>query len=159
MDRMLSELLNLARAGTVMDDRRELDLETVTRDAWDCVDTLSATLEVESTTALYGDGDRLREAFTNLFENAVTHGGSAGAVRVGRIDSGEKIGFYVEDDGDGIPDEICETVFDWGETTESDGTGFGLAIVTEIIHAHGWEIGIAESKMGGSRFEMVIGEP
>ncbi|RCU44353.1 PAS domain-containing sensor histidine kinase [Haloplanus salinus] len=158
MDRMLSELLSLARAGTVIDDRRELDLETVTRDAWDCVDTLSATFEVESTTALYGDGDRLREALANLFENAVTHGGSAVTIRVGRIDSDEKIGFYVEDDGDGMPDEIRDTAFDWGETTDSEGTGFGLAIVTEIIHAHGWEIDIAESTTGGSRFEIVIEE-
>jgi PAS domain S-box-containing protein len=158
MDRMLSELHSLAQAGTVIDDRRELNLETVTRDAWDCVDTLSATLEVESTTALYGDGDRLREAFANLFENAVTHGGSAVTIRVGRIDSDEKIGFYVEDDGDGMPDEIRDTAFNWGETTDSEGTGFGLAIVTEIIHAHGWKIDIAESTTGGSRFEIVIKE-
>jgi signal transduction histidine kinase len=33
-----------------------------------------------------------------------------------------------------------------------------LAIVTEIIHAHGWEIDIAESTTGGSRFEIVIEE-
>jgi PAS domain S-box-containing protein len=157
MDRMLSELRSLAQAGTVIDDRRELDLETVTSDAWDCVDTRSATLEVESTTALYGDSDRLREAFANLFENAVTHGGPTVTVRVGRINSEEKIGFYVEDDGDGMPDEIRDTAFDWGETTDSEGTGFGLAIVTEIVHAHGWEIDVTESEMRGARFEIVTG--
>jgi len=156
MDRMLSELLGLARAGRTIEDRRRLDLETVARDAWECVDARSATLEVDSTTELYGDDSRLREAFENLFENAVTHGGSAVTIRVGQIDSERIVGFYVEDDGEGIPDEIRDTAFDWGRTTDSDGTGFGLAIVTEIVTAHGWEIDIAESEAGGSRFEIVI---
>lgn len=158
MDRMLSDLLSLARAGTVIDDRQELNLETVARDAWECVETRSARLHVESTATLYGDGGRLREALENLFDNAVTHGGETVTIRIGRIDSQEKIGFYVEDDGHGFPEEISDGAFEWGRTTESDGTGFGLAIVAEIVRAHGWQVDVAESVAGGARFEIVIDE-
>jgi len=36
----------------------------------------------------------------------------------------------------------------------SDGTGFGLAIVTDIVEAHGWQISVADSDEGGTRFEI-----
>ncbi|MFC6753861.1 PAS domain-containing sensor histidine kinase [Halorubrum tibetense] len=63
-------------------------------------------------------------------------------------------GFYVADDGPGIPPEERETVFEPGHTTDEDGTGFGLAIVERIVEAHGWSISIAESRAGGARFEI-----
>ncbi|WP_324664689.1 ATP-binding response regulator [Haloarcula sediminis] len=62
-------------------------------------------------------------------------------------------GFYVEDDGVGIPDEIREKVFGSGMTTASESTGFGLSIVTQIAEAHGWEVTVTDSQDGGARFE------
>jgi len=47
-----------------------------------------------------------------------------------------------------------DDVFDAGYSTLEDGTGFGLAIVTEIAEAHGWTVGITESDRGGARFEI-----
>jgi len=66
-------------------------------------------------------------------------------IRVGAI---ENNGFYVEDDGPGIPEEKREDVFDSGFTTNRDGTGFGLAIVKEIVEAHGWTVSVADSDEG-----------
>jgi signal transduction histidine kinase len=71
-------------------------------------------------------------------------------VRVGTFDGG----FYVEDDGPGIPKEKRETVLQAGYSSDADGTGFGLAIVKEIVEAHGWEIRVTESEEGGARFEI-----
>jgi signal transduction histidine kinase len=71
-------------------------------------------------------------------------------IRVGALDDG----FYVEDDGSGIPEDKREAVFESGFTTNRDGTGFGLAIVTEIVEAHGWRISVTDRETGGARFEV-----
>lgn len=70
-------------------------------------------------------------------------------VHVGETDGG----FYVADDGSGIPPEEREAVFERGYTTSEEGTGLGLSIVDEIARAHGWEAVVTESRSGGARFE------
>ncbi|MBZ6493970.1 histidine kinase N-terminal 7TM domain-containing protein [Natrinema longum] len=60
-------------------------------------------------------------------------------------------GFYVADDGRGLPDD--GDVFEDGYTTNPDGTGFGLSIVSGIATAHGWTVEAGESEHGGARFE------
>jgi signal transduction histidine kinase len=88
--------------------------------------------------------------FENLFRNAVEHGGRDVAVTVGATDEG----FYVADDGPGIPPGKREAVFERGFTTDDDGTGFGLGIVTEVAEAHDWDVAVTESAEGGARFEI-----
>jgi signal transduction histidine kinase len=87
-------------------------------------------------------------------EDAVEHGvngeSNGLAVRIGRLPGG----FYVEDTGQGIPVDRREEVFDLGHSGDKDGTGFGLAIVAEIVESHGWEVEITESDEGGTRFEI-----
>jgi signal transduction histidine kinase len=82
--------------------------------------------------------------------NAVDHGGST--VELGELEDGD--GFYVADDGPGIPDDKRERVFEMGYSTATEGTGFGLAIVADIAHRHGWTIRAAESDGGGARIEI-----
>ncbi|WP_255152792.1 two-component system sensor histidine kinase NtrB [Halorarius halobius] len=154
MDEMLSELLQLTREGDLVGEQTEIELGALARDVWNDCEIESATLETESSTTIRADQDRLHELFANLFENASTHGGASVTVRVGTFDSEDKKGFYVEDDGDGIPADEQDTVFEWGQTTTRDGTGFGLAIVAEIVEAHGWEISVCDSEEGGARFEI-----
>jgi len=154
MEEMLSELLELTREGDLIHERTEVDLAAIARTVWADCDTASAALEVESSTALRADRDRLHELFVNLFENARDHGGPSVTVRVGTLDGSERSGFYVADDGAGVSADDRDEVFEWGHTTTGDGTGFGLAIVAEIAEAHGWEIGVRESASGGARFEI-----
>jgi PAS domain S-box-containing protein len=68
-------------------------------------------------------------------------------------------GFYVEDDGPGIPEEVREDIFESGYTTSERGTGFGLAIVEDIAEAHGWTVSIHEGRTGGARFEVEVPGP
>jgi len=75
--------------------------------------------------------------------------GAPVTVSVGTTDTG----FYVADDGAGIPPEERETVFERGYTTSDAGTGFGLAIVDEVARAHGWSVSVTESEGSGARFE------
>jgi PAS domain S-box-containing protein len=72
--------------------------------------------------------------------------GDAGVrVTVGPLpDGGEGsgAGFYVADDGPGIPDPERDEVFEYGYSTERDGTGFGLATVQRVVEAHGWSVAV-----------------
>ena len=63
-------------------------------------------------------------------------------------------GFYVADDGPGIPLDAREDVLTAGYTSSKDGTGFGLSIVTQIVDTHDWDIRVTESAGGGARFEI-----
>jgi len=155
MEEMLSDLLELAREGDLIGERTTVELETVARAAWDGCEIESATLDVESSATISADRDRLHELFVNLFENADTHGGPSVTVRVGTLEAEQKEGFYVEDDGEGIPADKRGAVFEWGHTTTREGSGFGLAIVAEIAEAHGWEISVCDSESGSARFEIV----
>lgn len=62
-------------------------------------------------------------------------------------------GFYVADDGTGIPEAERGNVLDTGYSTATEGTGFGLTIVKQIAEAHGWTVRLTESDAGGARFE------
>jgi len=72
-------------------------------------------------------------------------------IRAGVLDDA---GFYVADDGAGIPEADRDSVMESGYTTNEDGTGFGLTIVADIVEAHGWEVSITESRGGGARFDV-----
>ena len=67
---------------------------------------------------------------------------------------GEACGFYVEDDGVGIPPDEREQVFEAGYSTDDGGTGFGLRIVRDIACAHGWTIDCTAGAADGARFEI-----
>lgn len=67
--------------------------------------------------------------------------------------------FFVEDDGVGILECDRKSIFGLGYTTNENGTGFGLAIVSETAEAHGWEIAVREGAAGGARFEFSSIDP
>jgi signal transduction histidine kinase len=75
---------------------------------------------------------------------------TAVSVRVGPTADG----FFVADDGQGVPPAERERVFDPGYTAAGDGTGLGLTIVDRIATAHEWTVGVGESDGGGARFEI-----
>jgi signal transduction histidine kinase len=151
---LVDELRNLAAEGIHVGETTAVDLETVAREAWTAVETGEATLTVGSSRTVEADRGRLAQLFENLFHNAVTHGSDAARVTVGTHDAG----FFVADDGPGIPAEDREHVFEQGYTTTEDGSGLGLAIVRRIVEGHGWTITATESECGGARFEVDTGE-
>jgi PAS domain S-box-containing protein len=154
MSAIIEDLLTLAREGQQIGSTAPEDLETVARDAWSTVDTRKATLAVEETRTLEADAHRLAELFENLFRNAIEHGGETVTVTVGLTETG----FFVEDDGPGIPADERDSVIEHGFTTSPEGTGFGLAIVETIAEGHGWSLSVTEGTEGGARFEVVVPE-
>ena len=154
MERLVDEVLALSRRGDTVDDPAAVDLSAVAEEAWATVETPAMDLRVETDRRVVSDDRRLRALFENLFRNSVEHGGKT--VVVGATDDG----FFVADDGPGIPPEDRERVFEGGYSTSPDGTGFGLPIVRRIAEAHDWRIRVTESDEGGARFEFsgVAGE-
>ena len=144
---IIDDALFLARNATV-EDPEPVDLETAARQAWDHVETAPASLVVADSRTVEGDPDLLGHVFENLFRNAIEHAGNGCTVRVGTLDAG----FYVDDDGPGIPPGEREDVFQTGYSTAETGTGFGLAIVSRVVDAHGWTVHVEESPAGGARF-------
>jgi PAS domain S-box-containing protein len=151
MDRIIDDVLTLAREGRAIQTTESVALGALADRAWDAVHTEGATLDVTASTTLDADPDRVQQLLENLFRNAVEHGGETVTVTVGPVSDGP--GFIVADDGPGIADDERERVFESGYTTADDGTGFGLAIVREIAEGHGWTPDLTASESGGARFE------
>jgi adhesin HecA-like repeat protein len=121
------------------------------------VGTDAATFSVVSSPTVEANTGRTRRLFENLLRNAVVHADGDVTIEVGSLD--DRAGFYVADDGPGIPPDARDTVFEPGYTTAEEGSGFGLAIVSRIAAAHGWEVTLTESDAGGARFEFAGVEP
>ncbi len=150
IERIVRDTLTLAREGQAVDEPEPVNLDEVSRACWLNVETKAATLEVEDGLVIMADRSRLQHVFENLYGNAITHVGEDVGIRVGAL----RDGFFVEDDGPGIPPEDRESLFDVGYSTSTDGSGLGLAIVKRIVEAHGWSIHVTEGSDGGARFEI-----
>ncbi|GAA0655988.1 sensor histidine kinase [Salarchaeum japonicum] len=145
---IIENLLALARNGDDIADTEPVDLETVVERAWRNVATGDAVLTVESTATLHADPTRLQQLLENLLKNCVEHAGAGVAVTVGASADG----FFVADDGPGVPAAVREGVRGSVPSTSHGGSGFGLRIVAAIADAHGWTFDIAD-RDGGARFE------
>ncbi|WP_232703192.1 sensor histidine kinase [Halobacterium wangiae] len=152
MEALIEDVLALARQGDTIGETESCDLRDLAETSWRNVETVDATLAVASDLRLDADPDRTVQLLENLFRNAIEHAGDDVTVTVGALDDDR--GFYVEDDGPGIPAADRESVFEPGHTTTDHGTGFGLAIVAEIADAHGWRVAAVEREAGGARFEV-----
>ncbi|QWC18464.1 HAMP domain-containing sensor histidine kinase [Halorubrum sp. 2020YC2] len=178
MERIIRDVLTLTRDEAVVQPTEEVAIETAARDAWESIDTEQVELTVsESLPTVTADPDRLQRLFENLFRNSVEHGvatdetGTGQATESpteGRSDGRDgqtrgsttvavhpvEGGFYIADDGPGIPSAKRDIVFTPGYSTQSGGTGLGLAIVDRIVEAHDWDLTLTAADDGGARFEI-----
>jgi PAS domain S-box-containing protein len=156
IEAIMNDTLTLRR-GADRTNTDQINITTVAERAWTHVDTENVTLETACSVSVEADPDRLEQLFENLFRNAIDHGKSVTTVRVGEIVDTDRdaSGFFIEDDGVGIPEDDREAVLEDGYTTTEAGTGLGLSIISEIIDAHGWQLRITESEAGGARFEII----
>ncbi|QLG49425.1 sensor histidine kinase [Natrinema halophilum] len=153
MDELIEETLSVARNGTQVEDAADVALVELASEAWTSVDTETATFETVGNRTLQVDPVRAKQLFENLYRNAIDHGDEDVHVRVGPCDGG----FFVADDGPGIPEVEHDEVLEHGYSTTDEGSGLGLAIVRAIADAHGWQVAVGESKDGGARFEFTRG--
>ncbi len=103
-----------------------------------------------------GDERRLRELTRNLLENGIRH--ARNSVRISSRRNGRTCEIVVEDDGDGVPVEERERIFErfYRHANDGSGTGLGLAIVRWIACAHDGVVTVAPAPGGGARFVAAI---
>lgn len=164
LSRLTNQLLGQAmvsyRAERV--PQRRIELVELVRDALrDAIpESLDRDIAVEfeaQPAVIYIDGDAttLREALTNLLDNAVTHGATS-LLRV-HITTGDKSAIViVADDGPGIPASLWDAVIRPFQIPRPDGNGagLGLSIAANVVKAHGGELSFATSTDG--LFEIVV---
>jgi len=150
MEALIDDLLMLARQGKEVTDAQPVDLAAMVNGCWENVETNQAKLTTNVDRDILADRSRLKQVFENLFRNAVEHAGTDVTVAIGGLNEG----FYIEDDGPGIPSDKHDGVFEAGYSQSADGTGFGLSIVEQIVDAHDWQIRVTNGVDGGARFEI-----
>lgn len=155
MGAMVTSLLYLARLDTEPQARRvPVDLAGLVRDA---VADAAAIAPDRALTAIApdacvvtGDEDMLRQVLANLLGNVRAHTPPGTAAQVTLTVEAEVVRVAVTDDGPGLDPLSATHAFDrfWRADharSATDGAGLGLAIVAEVIHAHGGDVGIAGS--------------
>ncbi|MFB6361321.1 MAG: sensor histidine kinase [Halobacteriales archaeon] len=140
----------LLAGGEPIEDLETVALAQVAKQSWGALDTPAAELVVDSDLRFAADRGRVATLFQNLFNNAVEHGGGDVRIEIGRRGDG----FYVEDDGPGIPAEERDRIFELGYAGEDGRSGLGLSIVNEVALQHGWEVTVTDGSDGGARFEV-----
>jgi two-component system sensor histidine kinase TctE len=165
---LANQLLSLARAepGQLGASSESVDLATVAQDA--CALLVPTAYAREIDLGFEGDGPApvhghpvlLREAVTNLVDNAVRYGRAGGHVTVSVTPTEAAVVLAVEDDGPGIPVEQRSRVLERFYRlpgTAGIGSGLGLAIVHEIAHRHGATLQLLDAISGaGLRVEITF---
>lgn len=111
---------------------------------------------------IQGRARALKRCLINLIDNAVAHGEK---VRVTTRAGADAMSVIVEDDGPGIPHELYEEAFrpfsqlDETRSRNQKGVGLGLAIARDVARAHGGDVNLGKSELGGLRATLRFPRP
>lgn len=164
---LLNELLDLTRLriGKFSLHRETCDLVQITRDVitqlTNDANRSGCPIHFHSDGPVTGQFDRLRmsQVVTNLLSNAIKYGGGKPIDIQVRFDNGVAI-FRIRDEGQGIPPDQHDRIFDRFErgpaSSEISGLGLGLYISHQIVKAHGGKIGVESIVGSGSTFTVWI---
>jgi two-component system, OmpR family, osmolarity sensor histidine kinase EnvZ len=149
MDRMIGGYLAFAR-GERTEQAQPVNLAAILDDVAVGARRAGAVLDLDvpADLTLKLRADAVRRAVTNLVDNARRH---AKHVVLAAVAQGRSVLVTVDDDGPGIPADRRESVFRPFESGSSGGTGLGLTIARDIVRAHGGEIVLEDSPLGGLR--------
>lgn len=152
MDRMISAYLAFAR-GEGVEQAEPVNLSLLLDDVASGARRAGAdvTLNVPPALTLSLRADAVRRAVTNLVDNASRH---ARHVLLAAEPQGRSVLVTVDDDGPGISEDRRESVFRPFESDTIGGTGLGLTIARDIVRAHGGDIVLGNSPLGGLRAQI-----
>jgi two-component system osmolarity sensor histidine kinase EnvZ len=149
MERMVGGYLAFAR-GEGVEQAEPVNLSAVLEEVAAGARRSGAEIQVNAPEALTLPlrANAVRRAITNLVDNARRH---AHRVALAAMPQGRMVFVTVDDDGPGIPPDRRESVFRPFESGAAGGTGLGLTIARDIVRAHGGEISLEDSPLGGLR--------
>lgn len=154
LERMVAGALECARGTDIREKVQPIDvialLDSLQDDA--AFSGHQVSINGDSCAVFWGRPIALKRCLANLIDNAVFYGGTA---EIDLADSAEQLTIIVRDRGPGIADELLDQVFEPYYRVEASrnrntgGTGLGLGIARNIVHAHGGEIHLANRNGGG----------
>jgi signal transduction histidine kinase len=164
MNRLVEQLLSVARLDAVaLDVSGRVDLNEVAHEAvanlapWALTQGRAVAFAgADRPVVVHGNAYAIDDAIRNLVENAVVHAPPRSEVTVS-IRAGGSID--ISDHGPGVPQEDRARIFErfWrGKAAPSHGAGLGLAIVAEIMKAHGGSVRVETGPDGGAVFTLVF---
>jgi two-component system sensor histidine kinase ResE len=167
MHRMVLDLLDLARldAGTFELQQSSVDLFALLKNISEKMTpqarsgNIEIWVEASDLPLITGDGDRLAQVFTNLIDNAIKFTPPGGSISIKGSQIGSGVQVEVADTGEGISPDALPNIFSrfyQADPSRSGGqkhgAGLGLAIVREILKAHGGKITVRSELAKGSTF-------
>ena len=128
---------------------------------------LKITSKVPDLYDILSDSDQLRRVLGNLIHNAIKWSPKNGKITITASENHDEITVAVFDEGPGVPDDMCERIFERFYQVDAsrsghEGTGLGLAICKHIIEAHGgriWAEGNSQGKGGRFLFTVLNANP
>lgn len=148
--RLIDDVVDGLRSSKTNLEKEPVSLSSLVIQSWKLVGEEERDLMLGELGSVRADPSKLRQVFENLLRNAIQHTEATGTIWVSRTSDG----ISVEDSGAGIPQDERDQVFKAGYSTNGDQSGLGLSIVQQIVDAHGWDIDITGSDLGGARFEI-----
>ena len=160
--------LSYGDAGTVRLSRESVDVGQLARDVVSSLGILAEErnqrlrIEVADRISVTADRLVLREAITNVVDNAIKYSPRRSAIEIRVHGDGDRAIVDVADEGSGIAAEHRERIFDRffrldeGRSRDSGGTGLGLAIARWAVEANGGHISVESGPNGGSIFRIVL---
>lgn len=150
MDRIISDFLSFARPVELT--LSKINLSEIISSCVSSIAGVSGSVEVildiDKSVFISGDEILLRQAFTNLIQNAADAMKDGGKLSFGYAKAGGYAEITVSDTGHGIPEGIKDKIFLPFYTTKEKGTGLGLAIVHKIIVSHGGAVSVERADKG-----------
>jgi len=145
LTKMLEKNLELAKAGLSVKLKKVKHVEEILKE----VAEITIPQEIEYvqenfTIDLFCDEEKIRQVFTNIFNNAVKHGNPTKII-VEFIERKTDVLFIISNNGKSIPEENMDLIFNHGFSTDKESTGIGLSIVKKILETHNGTITVESS--------------
>ncbi|MHA1115632.1 MAG: sensor histidine kinase [Candidatus Heimdallarchaeaceae archaeon] len=145
LTKILEKNLELAKAGLSVKLKKVKHFEEIVKEVAEItIPQEIQYIQENFTIDLFCDEEKIRQVFTNIFNNAVKHGNPTKIV-VEFIERKTDVLFIISNNGKSIPEENMELIFDHGFSTDGESTGIGLSIVKKILETHNGTITVESS--------------
>src|SRR5690606_22327795 len=146
LNTVLTNMLTFSRSSS--DDRQVVSPQEIIVEIVEFMDPLlkqggiRASCPAEGGCYIEVDREMFRQVLTNLVTSALRALPAGGSLNLHTFRGEESVHLRIRDDGIGIPEKYHNVIFDAGFTTNSDGNGLGLAIVSRFMESHGGKISV-----------------
>ena len=161
LKRLVSTLLDSARPRAAQ--LKLSDIHVVIRHSIDLLNAQAAKKQISINSHLQCqnpvipcDVEQMTQVLLNLLLNPLQILAEGGRVDISSLQKGDDFVLEIADDGPGIPDGELARVFDPFFTKREGGVGLGLAVVQQIITAHGGTVSVGRSTLGGALFTITL---